>query len=275
MYVFHKWSDINNTESLVKFATNFVEGFTWIMEYYYSGCGSWSWFFPKHFSLFPTEFCTLLCTLLQNPSDPHSPLKNPIKYDLGNPLRPFEQLISVLPPQSCNLLPEKFHPLLISPSSPIAEFYPTTYEIHTSHRGPEWTNIPLLPFIDEKKLLEVVKPLECDITPEEQKRNTNLPFSVLYVFEKEDLHLLKIDGTMSNPRTVGAHVTCCDFTFPEILKNKFGISPGTISPPSILDTEELCHCIPFLKRELTRRKLSLPLKEENEDQKTETKLQTK
>ena len=41
------------------------------------------------------------------------------------PLKPFQQLLSVLPPQSKHLLPPKYQDLMTNEESPILQYYPT------------------------------------------------------------------------------------------------------------------------------------------------------
>ena len=47
-----------------------------------------------------------------------------IEFDLGKPLRPMEQLMAVLPPESADALPLSLAKLMTDPDSPIKDFYP-------------------------------------------------------------------------------------------------------------------------------------------------------
>ncbi len=70
-------------------------------------------------------------------------LAKTIHFSLSQPLHPYEQLLSVLPPDRAFLLPEPYRPIMIDPSSPVADFYPRQVQIdsdgthyhnlHTSH----------------------------------------------------------------------------------------------------------------------------------------------
>lgn len=51
------------------------------------------------------------------------------KDKLGEPLRPYEQLLGCLPPSSSNLLPEAYQWLMTSRKSPIIDFYPESFTV--------------------------------------------------------------------------------------------------------------------------------------------------
>ena len=47
---------------------------------------------------------------------------------LGEPFSPLMQLMAVLPPQSAHALPGPLRELMTTSTSPIADFYPTTFK---------------------------------------------------------------------------------------------------------------------------------------------------
>lgn len=52
-----------------------------------------------------------------------------IKFEPGEPLPPFEQLMGCLPPASAALVPKPYRWLMTSSESPIIQFYPVDFEV--------------------------------------------------------------------------------------------------------------------------------------------------
>ncbi|KAI5949265.1 RAT1 [Candida theae] len=141
---------------------SYIEGISWVALYYYQGCPSWTWFYPYHYAPFASDMTNLKDLFPAG-----------IKFDLGEPFRPYEQLMSVLPAASSHALPDVFHTLMKDPDSEIIEFYPEEFEIDMNGKKMSWQGIPLLPFIDEKRLLDAVQGKYDKLTAYEKERNTN------------------------------------------------------------------------------------------------------
>ena len=96
---------------------SYIEGLQWCLAYYYRGCISWGWFYPYHYSPMMSDL-------------KHLPrMFSEIKFELGAPLTPFQQLMACLPPASATLVPKLYRGLMTSPQSPIIHFYPLDFEI--------------------------------------------------------------------------------------------------------------------------------------------------
>ncbi|KAF7313569.1 5'-3' exoribonuclease [Mycena chlorophos] len=171
-YYDQKFPDqINDPDLRKKITTAYIEGLCWVLHYYYQGTPSWQWFYPYHFAPFAADFVDV---------------KNmPIKFNIGNPFKPFEQLMGVFPAASRKQIPAVFHPLMTDPSSPLrgasnkenmptVDFYPEEFQIDMNGKRMAWQGVALLPFIDERALLDnMAKPL--DFLSEEDRPVLNLP----------------------------------------------------------------------------------------------------
>ena len=147
--------DINTVrKGLVK---AYIEGVSWVLRYYYQGCASWTWYYPFHYAPFGSDFTNI--TDIE------------VKFELGEPFLPFEQLMSVLPAASGHTLPAIFRPLMSDEDSPIIDFYPKDFPVDMNGKKMPWQAIALLPFIDEKRLLETTRAQYPKLTESEKSRN--------------------------------------------------------------------------------------------------------
>uniref|UniRef100_A0A8D0T4H0 5'-3' exoribonuclease 1 n=1 Tax=Sus scrofa TaxID=9823 RepID=A0A8D0T4H0_PIG len=149
--------DVVSDDFLADQATCYVQAIQWILHYYYHGVQSWSWFYPYHYAPFLSDIRNI------------STLK--IHFELGKPFKPFEQLLAVLPAASKNLLPTCYQHLMTSEDSPIIEYYPPDFKTDLNGKQQEWEAVVLIPFIDEKRLLEAMETCNHSLKKEERKRN--------------------------------------------------------------------------------------------------------
>lgn len=73
--------------------------------------------------------------------------------------------------------------------SPIKDFYPESFEIDMNGKKMAWQGVALLPFIDEKRLLEAMDTRYPGLSEEEVKRN-DWGNNVIYVAEEHPLYPL-------------------------------------------------------------------------------------
>ena len=94
-----------------------------------------------------------------------------IRFDKGRIFKPFEQLMGVMPAASNHTIPEVFRPLMSEEDSPIVDFYPTEFPIDLNGKKFAWQGVALLPFIDEKRLLEAMATKYPKLSAEDVARN--------------------------------------------------------------------------------------------------------
>ena len=165
---FHAWKNdhyqsklewgLDNEEELRKLTENYVQGLQWVLYYYYRGVASWPWFYQYHYS--PMI------------SDVKKGLGANINFELGQPFRPYQQLMGVLPDRSKKIVPEVYWPLMTDPNSPIIDFYPRDFELDMNGKKQEWEAVVKIPFIDEKRLLTAMAPKDAMLTEDEKGRNS-------------------------------------------------------------------------------------------------------
>ncbi|XP_067051785.1 5'-3' exoribonuclease 1-like isoform X1 [Acropora muricata] len=182
-----------NRDVLVEQTFQYVMGIQWILLYYFRGVPSWSWFFPFHYAPFMSD--------IKNFSDLS------IQFELGTPFRPFEQLLAVLPAASRQLLPKPFQNLMIMEQSEIIEYYPVNFKTDLNGKQQEWEAVVLIPFIDEKKLLDAMSPLYSRLTEEELNRNKHGP-CLLYTYDSSLSFLVPSTLPKKFPDISFCHAKC-------------------------------------------------------------------
>ena len=164
---FRSWKDkyykskmswgLDNEDKLRKMAENYVQGLQWVLFYYYRGIVSWPWYFGYHYS--PMI------------SDVKTGLQADMNFELGQPFRPYQQLMGVLPDRSKNIVPDAYHDLMTNPESPIYDFYPRDFELDMNGKKMEWEAVVKIPFIDQKRLLQAMATRDHLLTEDERDRN--------------------------------------------------------------------------------------------------------
>jgi len=157
---------VENEKELTALAENYVQGLQWVLFYYYRGVASWPWFYQYHYS-----------PLI---SDVRKGLGVSMDFKLGQPFRPYQQLMGVLPDRSKTIVPECYHPLMTDPDSPIIDFYPRDFELDMNGKKMEWEAVVKIPFIQEDRLLKAMATKDHLLTEDESRRNdfgTSLKFT--------------------------------------------------------------------------------------------------
>lgn len=144
---------------------SFLEGLYWSAKYYFEECISWSWYYPHNHCPFLSD---VLKFYRKNPN-----FFDNIQLSYDQPLQPFIQLLTVLPPDCAELLPPAYQDLMTSMSSPIMDLYPTHFEEDMVHKDMLWQAIPLLPNLNIPRIQSAANELRYRISDEDWERNQN------------------------------------------------------------------------------------------------------
>jgi 5'-3' exonuclease len=152
----------------------YLQGLHWILNYYHNGCQSWDWFFPYLYAPLATD----LVNLSEFYGTPDGDGFRSFAFEEGTPFPSLAQLLSVLPPQSADLLPKPLAELMIHPSSPLVPYYPPDFTSDPNGKRESWEAIVQIPFIEADVLLDTVQQImNADkggkelLTPAERRRN--------------------------------------------------------------------------------------------------------
>ena len=148
---------LENEQEMRKLAENYVQGLQWVLFYYYRGVASWPWFYGYHYSPMISDVC--------------KGLGADMNFKLGQPFRPYQQLMGVLPDRSKRIVPMPYHDLMTNPDSPIIDFYPRDFELDMNGKKMEWEAVVKIPFIDEKRLLPAMQTKDHLLSDDEKARN--------------------------------------------------------------------------------------------------------
>eukprot|EP01132_Coremiostelium_polycephalum_P007998 gene7998-9841_t len=168
-------------ETIEKVCKSYLEGLVWVLEYYFRGCSSWDWYYPYHYAPFVMDFAQYVGSF-EYPT-----------FKLGEPFKPFNQLMSVLPTASAQFVPKPYQKLMGIEAdgdsdfkSPISHFYPMNFVIDRAPTQPLFKGVCILPFIDEKLLLSTLKTQEDNLSQDEQDRNA-LGHGILFIHKDDPI----------------------------------------------------------------------------------------
>lgn len=145
-------------KDMATLAYRYIEGLQWVLHYYYDGVASWGWFYDYHYAPMISDLIDVE--------------KMNFKFDLGQPFRPFDQLMGVLPSLSSQHIPEAYRDLMTDPASSIIDFYPLDFIADLNGKKQDWEAIVKIPFIDETRLLAALDKRSNRLTADEKSRNT-------------------------------------------------------------------------------------------------------
>jgi len=117
----------------------YIEGIIWISNYYFDNCPCWKWFYPYKISPFITD----LYHFIKNKK------LRTIKFPKHNPISIPLQLSIIIPPQLAFLTPLEIQNIIKTNN-------PSKFEIDYLYKRKAWQGVPILPFINIKKLENLI-----------------------------------------------------------------------------------------------------------------------
>ncbi|KAJ1274076.1 hypothetical protein BS78_05G035000 [Paspalum vaginatum] len=155
----------------------YLEGLCWVLQCYFSDVPSWSWYYPFYVAPFISDLKGLS--------------RFQISFTVDKPLRPFDQLMAVLPSKSWCLLPKCYGELLGRLDFSLFQtdtngkrfLWNVCEEFRSSswarprckmlmRRTQEASSSSTLRGISEEALLSVTKVVDTELTIDESRRNT-------------------------------------------------------------------------------------------------------
>lgn len=142
----------------------YLEGLMWVTQYYYKKCPDWKWQYPFTHAPFISDVFNYL-----NKTNFDI---NKIKFQNSECLKPCVQLVSVLPPSCSDIIPEKYAKYITDINSPIIDMFPTRVELDMINKDQYWMCIPMLPYLDIDRILDLIKDIK--LSPKDEIKNQEL-----------------------------------------------------------------------------------------------------
>ena len=148
----------------------YLEGLQWVLLYYYQGVKSWRWYYPYNYAPMISDFENI--NFNEN-------INKVFENDKTEPYTPFQSLLFILPKSSFDLLPQCYK----SFPEQAPEYFPEKVDIDYNGKHTPWEAVVLLPFLDEKKVLDLEEK-DRKLTQEEEIHNK---WGKSFKFEKNDI----------------------------------------------------------------------------------------
>ncbi|KAJ2747819.1 exonuclease II Exo2 [Coemansia sp. BCRC 34301] len=156
---------------------SYIGSLQWVLQYYYRGCQSWSWYYPYHYAPCISDICANLVAYKVE------------SFPNDEPYTPYEQLMCVLPPYSRKLLPPALRSLMVDVCSPIHDMYPTSFSVDMNGKKMPWEAVVLIDFVDADRIRTAMKPQLQLLSEDEQRRNsrgTSMSYSYTPIGVEDD-----------------------------------------------------------------------------------------
>ena len=151
----------------------YLEGLQWILCYYYRGLKSWKWYYPYHYPPMISDYKDVII------DNSIYGAFNKFDKDTSQPFQPYQSLLLILPKQSFNLLPKCYQNI----PNEIPDYFPDKINIDYNGKTASYESLLLLPFIDEKIILNLENKYR-NLSSEEEKENN---WGTSFIFYKNEL----------------------------------------------------------------------------------------
>ncbi|KFA76298.1 hypothetical protein S40288_02951 [Stachybotrys chartarum IBT 40288] len=229
---FPEWQPEKYDTELKNLCENYVQGLQWVLYYYYRGIASWPWFYAYHYA-------PLISDVVKG-------VGADLNFVKGQPFKPYEQLMGVLPDRSKKIVPKVYHDLMTNPNSPIIDFYPRDFELDMNGKKMDWEAVVKIPFIDEKRLLSAMA-TKNDLLEDVEKSRNGFGVPLKFTFSAD------VNFTYPSPLPgIFPEITNCRcveniFDLPDMegLAHLSGLTDGALLNVNALAGFPTLHTLPF------------------------------
>jgi 5'-3' exonuclease len=142
-YMYHMNVEEKDLEKTVEdICMKYLQGLEWVTIYYFKGCPDWHWYYPYDYPPFLNDIKKYIKKYKLT------------KFNLNSPLKPYQQLLCVLPIQSKYLVPYKYR-YYMHPKSKLGHLYPYRFKQDFIGKTKYWKGIPILPKLDIESVLNI------------------------------------------------------------------------------------------------------------------------
>ena len=132
----------NNSDKISKICRDYVKTIVWVANYYFKGVTDWRWYYQHDNAPFISD----LAKYTDN-----------WDFEFDYKTKPFtviQQQVLVLPPDSFNILPNKYRKIIYKKE--LQKFYPRHIEFDTMNKRFRWQCVPKLPILDIPLILKFI-----------------------------------------------------------------------------------------------------------------------
>jgi 5'-3' exonuclease len=158
-----------------KICNEYLKGMLWVLNYYNIGVPDWNWNYQYKYAPFSYNITRYIWNF-EFPT-----------FEKNEPIKPFNQLMAVIPPQSSNLLPRPLSEILNSEQ--FKTTCPLKFNIDYNGKQQKWEGIPVIPFADYKEISSCINENINNIDNIDNERNI-IGKTIKYLYCEESIFLL-------------------------------------------------------------------------------------